>query len=65
MKKVINLDTGEILWFDASTGYEAMTKMLYYLGIGNSISNITIDKTISGNHLYFGYNDETWCVGNT
>lgn len=65
MKEVINLDTGEILYFDALTAYEAMQKLLYYLGLKDISINDTINKTISGQTLYFEYDGKTWGIENT
>ena len=63
-KEVVNLDTGERLYFDAVTPYEAMTKCAYYLGLKNHQKEITINKTVSGYHLWLEHMGQTYSVRN-
>lgn len=64
MKKVINLDTGEILYFDTLTPYIALINLMYYLNLKDNLGDSKINKTESGKHLWIERNGETWCVRN-
>lgn len=62
---VRNIDSGQSLYFDAKTPYEAMSKLKYFLGLKNkSDEECKINKTESGNFLYLVFDKETYCVRN-
>lgn len=61
-KTVYCLDTGEALIFQATTPYEAMRKLLYYLNLSKFDGNAVINKTKSNLHLYTVHNGNTWSI---
>lgn len=54
---ITNVDTGEKLYFEASTAYEAMTMLSQYLG-----ANITIYKNDSNRFLFTIHNGATYAT---
>ena len=42
-KKVVCLDDGTIMTFDASSGYEAMQKLIYTLNLSHKDDNVKIE----------------------
>ena len=63
-KTVTNIDTGVKYTFTAKTAYEAMQKMIYTLNLSGKC-NAVINKTESGNTLYFDYKDNTYAILNS
>lgn len=62
IRAVQNIDDNTTLYFDASTAYEAMTKLIYYLKVsdGRNAGNLTINKTDSNRFLYVIYKGKTY-----
>ena len=62
IRAVQNIDDNITLYFDAQTAYEAMTKLIYYLGVidGRNAKNLTINKTESDRFLYVIYKGKTY-----
>jgi hypothetical protein len=56
------LDNGEEYLMDASTAYEAMRKMLYYLNLSKEDKSTTINKTESGLHLWMEHLGKMYAV---
>lgn len=58
-----NIDKKANLYFDAKTPYEAMSKLVYYLGVkDNRQKNIKIQKTDSNRFLYVIHKGDTYCT---
>lgn len=58
---VHNIDRQTTLYFDATTAYEAMKKLLYYLAISDgNANNLPIQKTESNRFLFVIYKGETY-----
>ncbi len=55
---ITNVDTGARYYFSASTPYEAMTQLRYYLGD----KKLTINKTESNSFLYLIHKGETYAT---
>ena len=55
---VRNIDKKTNLYFDAQTPYDAMKKLVYYLGLKDG----EIQKTDSNRFLYVIHNDNTYCT---
>lgn len=50
---IISVDDNKTLYFNASTAYDAMKKLLYYLSLSNkSAENAQINKTETNRFLY-------------
>lgn len=64
LRKVVCLDTGDALWFQAQTAYEAMQKLLYTLNLKHQDNDATINITRSCLHLYTIHNGNYWSVRN-
>ena len=60
MFQIICLDNGKQFYFKASTPYEALNKMKYYLKDDEAIINITE----TGQYLYFEHNGMTYVIKN-
>lgn len=58
---VRNIDDKSTLYFDASTPYEAMTKLLYYLSLSDgNAKNLPINKTESNLFLFVVHKGKTY-----
>ena len=60
MKRVECLEDGRTFYFDAKTGYEALSKMRYTLNLKYKDKNAIINKTTSGLHLWMEHNGKTY-----
>ena len=64
LRKVVCLDTGEGLWFQAGTAYEAMQKLLYTLNLKKKDDSAKINITKSCLHLFTIHCGQYWTVRN-
>lgn len=64
LRRVVCLDTGETLWFQARTAYEAMRKLLYTLNLKHQDDNASVNMTGSCQHLFMIHNGKYWTVRN-
>ena len=58
------LDTGAEFGFVAKTPYEAMDKMRYFLNLKREDPGATINKTVSGMHLWMDHSGRTYSIAN-
>ena len=61
---VYGLDTHETLTFQASTPYEAMENLIYYLNLNHRDNDAKVCFTKSTLHLYVIHNGNTYSVRN-
>lgn len=60
---VRNIDRQTTLYFDATTAYEAMKKLLYYLALSDGTAkNLPIQKTESNRFLFVINKGETYAT---
>jgi len=64
LKKVTCLDTGESLWFQAHTAYEAMQKLLYTLNLKHKDDSAVVNMTGSCQHLFTIHCGKYWTTSN-
>ena len=64
LKKVTCLDTGESLWFQARTAYEAMRKLLYTLNLKHQDDSAVVNMTGSCQHLFTIHCGQYWATRN-
>lgn len=64
IRKVVCLDTGEALWFQAHTAYQAMQKLLYYLNLKHKDDSAVVNMTGSCKHLFTIHNGKYWTIAN-
>ena len=62
MKMVLCLENERKFYFDAKTGYEALTKMKYTLDLKHKDENAIINRTHSGLHLWMEHSGKTYAV---
>ena len=61
IRAVQNIDDNKTLYFDASTPYEAMTKLLYYLSLSDGNAKyLSINKTESNLFLFVVHKGKTY-----
>lgn len=60
---VLNIDDNETLYFSASSPYDAMTKLKYYLGLKHKdASTAAINKTETNSFLFAIIGGKTYSV---
>ena len=62
MKRVECLEDERTFYFDAQTGYEALTKMKYTLHLKRKDENAIINKSPSGLHLWMEHSGKTYAA---
>ena len=62
MKMVLCLENEHTFYFDAKTGYEALTKMKYTLDLKRKDENAIINKSPSGLHLWMEHSGKTYAA---